>query len=126
MPVIAYGAGGVRDSVIEGETGVFCAEQTAASLAAAILGFEDTRFDEHAIRDNARRFAPARFRAEMSDVLHEQRSLMAVRVSEDETRARRAGHRHRRARAAGAAPALARAAGGGAGARSRRRSPTAR
>jgi glycosyltransferase involved in cell wall biosynthesis len=33
VPVIAYGAGGVRDSVVEGETGVFHAEQTVTSSA---------------------------------------------------------------------------------------------
>ena len=76
VPVIAYGTGGVRDSVIEGETGVFHAEQTATSLASAILEFEDSSFDEAVIRDNARRFSPDRFRAEFSDLLLEQRSLM--------------------------------------------------
>jgi glycosyltransferase involved in cell wall biosynthesis len=75
VPVIAYGRGGVRDSVIEGETGVFCAEQTAASLASAILEFEDSSFDEAAIRDNARRFAPERFRAEVAELLLEQHAL---------------------------------------------------
>jgi glycosyltransferase involved in cell wall biosynthesis len=75
VPVVAYGTGGVRDSVIEGETGVFCAEQTVASFASAILELEDSRFDEDAIRANARRFSPARFRAEMADVLLEHRSL---------------------------------------------------
>ncbi|MDQ1403721.1 MAG: hypothetical protein QOG03_2037, partial [Actinomycetota bacterium] len=32
VPVIAYGAGGVRDTVIEGETGIFHSQQTTASL----------------------------------------------------------------------------------------------
>jgi glycosyltransferase involved in cell wall biosynthesis len=76
VPVVAYGTGGIRDSVIEGETGVFCAEQTATSLASAILEFEDSSFDQGAIRDNARRFGPDRFRAEFSDVLLEQHALM--------------------------------------------------
>jgi glycosyltransferase involved in cell wall biosynthesis len=75
VPVIAFGRGGVRDSVIEGETGVFCAEQTPASLASAILEFEDTSFDEAAIRDNARRFAPERFRDEVAELLLEQHAL---------------------------------------------------
>jgi glycosyltransferase involved in cell wall biosynthesis len=62
VPVIAYGAAGVLDSVIDGETGVFFSEQTPAALAAAILAFEALSLDEAAIRDNARRFAPERFR----------------------------------------------------------------
>jgi glycosyltransferase involved in cell wall biosynthesis len=75
VPVIAYGRGGVRDSVIEGETGVFCAEQTPASLASAILEFEDSRFDEAAIRDNARRFGPERFRDEVAELLLDRHAL---------------------------------------------------
>ena len=75
VPVIAYGRGGVRDSVIEGETGVFCAEQTPASLASAILQFEDSRLDEAAIRDNARRFGPERFRDEVAGLLLDQHAL---------------------------------------------------
>jgi glycosyltransferase involved in cell wall biosynthesis len=69
IPVIAYGVAGVLDSVIDGTTGVFHAEQTVDSLAAAILAFEDRDFDEDAIRDNARRFAPERFRQEIADLL---------------------------------------------------------
>jgi len=63
VPVIAYGTGGVRDSVVDGETGVFFAEQTVESCAAGILAFEDLEasFDERAIRANAERFAPHRF-----------------------------------------------------------------
>ena len=44
VPVIAYGAGGVRDTVIENETGVFHAEQTVTSVASAILQAESMRF----------------------------------------------------------------------------------
>jgi glycosyltransferase involved in cell wall biosynthesis len=65
VPVIAYGAAGILDSVVDGRTGVFHAEQTADSLARAITDFEGRSFDEAAIRDNARRFAPERFRAEL-------------------------------------------------------------
>jgi glycosyltransferase involved in cell wall biosynthesis len=71
VPVIAFGAGGVRDTVIESETGVFHAEQTVTSVASAILQFESMQFDEYRIRANARRFGPARFRAEITDVLLE-------------------------------------------------------
>jgi glycosyltransferase involved in cell wall biosynthesis len=71
VPVIAYGEGGVRDSVVENETGVFHAEQTVTSVASAILQFESMHFDEYRIRANARRFGPARFRAEITDVLLE-------------------------------------------------------
>ena len=59
VPVVAYGAGGVRDTVIENETGVFHAEQTVTSVASAILQAESMRFDEHRLRANARRFGCA-------------------------------------------------------------------
>jgi glycosyltransferase involved in cell wall biosynthesis len=79
VPVIAYGAGGVRDTVVEGETGVFHAEQTVTSVASAILQFESMQFDEYRIRANARRFGSARFRAEMTDVLLEHAPEAAAR-----------------------------------------------
>lgn len=72
VPVIAYGAGGVRDTVVAGRTGVFHAEQTPASLAAAIQEFEALSLDEPAIRENARRFAPERFHAEMASLVAER------------------------------------------------------
>jgi glycosyltransferase involved in cell wall biosynthesis len=79
VPVIAYGAGGVCDTVIEHETGVFHAEQTVTSVASAILQFESMQFDEYRIRANARRFGPARFRAEITDVLLEYAPERAAR-----------------------------------------------
>jgi glycosyltransferase involved in cell wall biosynthesis len=79
VPVIAYGAGGVRDTVIENETGVFHAEQTVTSVASAILQAESMQFDEYRLRANARRFGQARFRAEMTDVLLEHAPEAAAR-----------------------------------------------
>lgn len=78
VPVIAYGVGGARDSVIEGETGVFHAEQTVASVASAILHFEAVRFDEQRIRANARRFGRERFRAQMAELLLEHERVRAL------------------------------------------------
>jgi glycosyltransferase involved in cell wall biosynthesis len=79
VPVIAYGAGGVRDTVIENETGAFHAEQTVTSVASAILQAESMQFDEYRLRANARRFGQARFRAEMTDVLLEHAPEAAPR-----------------------------------------------
>jgi glycosyltransferase involved in cell wall biosynthesis len=79
VPVIAYGDGGIRDSVVEHETGVFHAEQTVTSVASAILQAESMRFDEHRLRANARRFAPERFRAGMAEVLREHAGQEARR-----------------------------------------------
>jgi glycosyltransferase involved in cell wall biosynthesis len=79
VPVIAYGAGGVKDTVIENETGVFHAEQTVTSVASAILQAESMQFDDSRMRANARRFGRARFRAEMTDVLLEHAPEGAAR-----------------------------------------------
>ncbi len=51
VPVIAWGVAGVRDSVIDGETGIFFEHQTADALADAILAFEAMDFDEATIRE---------------------------------------------------------------------------
>jgi glycosyltransferase involved in cell wall biosynthesis len=75
VPVIAYRGGGARDSVVEGDTGVFHDAQTPESLAAAILEFEDLTFDEQAIRDNARRFAPERFDKEIAALILDQAAV---------------------------------------------------
>lgn len=69
VPVIAYGAAGVLDSVVPGRTGVFHQEQTVAAVAAAILELEGQDLDEAEIRDNARGFAPESFRARMAALL---------------------------------------------------------
>jgi glycosyltransferase involved in cell wall biosynthesis len=68
-PVIAYGVGGARESVLDGETGVLFDEQTPQSLAAAIERFEGLTLDPEAARSNARRFGRERFRAEMAAVI---------------------------------------------------------
>ncbi|MGY3211541.1 glycosyltransferase family 4 protein [Mucilaginibacter sp. HD30] len=64
-PVIAYGRGGVLESVVDGITGVFYPEQTVESIHAAIKVFEDTSFDPFIIRQNAERFSAARFIKEL-------------------------------------------------------------
>jgi glycosyltransferase involved in cell wall biosynthesis len=69
VPVIAYGVGGAGETVIDGDTGVLFAEQSAAALAAAIERFESLTLDPEAARENARRFGRARFRAEMAAVI---------------------------------------------------------
>ena len=55
-PVIAYGAGGALDTVIEGETGVFFHEPTPEALAAAVRDFDPEAVDPRACVRNAARF----------------------------------------------------------------------
>lgn len=69
LPVIAYGVGGARDSVIDGETGVLYEEAGVDGLCGAIQRFEGMRFDTQALRDHARGFAPEHFRRQFVELL---------------------------------------------------------
>lgn len=63
-PVIAYGVGGARETVVEGQTGVFFGSQTPEAVARAVREFELAAFDAGACRANAERFSVGRFRGE--------------------------------------------------------------
>jgi glycosyltransferase involved in cell wall biosynthesis len=60
-PVIAFGEGGVLDTVTDGETGIFFKEQTVESLTAAIRRFEQMTFHSTTLREKANQFSKARF-----------------------------------------------------------------
>ena len=64
-PVIAYGAGGVLESIVPDQTGIFFAEQHTAALQKAILRFEEMRFEHALIRQNAQRFDVEIFKREI-------------------------------------------------------------
>ena len=64
-PVIAYGKGGIIDTVYDGETGIFFDEQTVSSLNNAIKKFEMMQFDHRAISKYASRFSNERFEKEV-------------------------------------------------------------
>lgn len=72
-PVIAYGRGGARETVIENETGLFFEEQTTASIIDAVARFEkmEQNFDQKNIRENALRFSAERFRSEFLELTEE-------------------------------------------------------
>jgi glycosyltransferase involved in cell wall biosynthesis len=63
-PVIAFGNGGLRETVIDGQTGVFFAEQTADAIMNAVDEFEQCKasFSPCRIRLHAEKFSAARFR----------------------------------------------------------------
>jgi glycosyltransferase involved in cell wall biosynthesis len=73
-PVIAYGRGGATETVIEGRTGVFFAEQSVEALLGAIQQFErrQSRFSAAEIRANALRFGAERFRQQFRACVEEQ------------------------------------------------------
>ena len=67
-PVIAYGKGGVRDTVSK-DAGVFFAEQTEESLAGALQDFAKRTFDHAAIRKHAEKFSSRRFRQQIKEIV---------------------------------------------------------
>lgn len=70
-PVIALGAGGALDTVIDGGTGVLYRESDAASLLGALRRFEASDFDRAHISDITReRFSVTRFESSILEVLH--------------------------------------------------------
>jgi glycosyltransferase involved in cell wall biosynthesis len=64
-PVIAYGAGGALDTVIDGQTGLFFSEQTPESLMEAIRRLDSIDFDPRVIRHHAEGFGGQRFKREL-------------------------------------------------------------
>lgn len=73
-PVVAYGRGGVVETVrVGGErpTGVFFYEQTPEALERVLVGFDRGRFHAEDARANAERFSRERFVGEMSGLLRD-------------------------------------------------------
>ena len=72
-PVIAYGRGGVLDSIVDGVTGVHVAEQTETAFCDAIEAFErqPDRFDPAPIARHASQFERTRFLARIREVAEE-------------------------------------------------------
>ena len=61
-PVIAFGRGGVAETVIPGKTGILFYEQSAESLAGAVRLFETGIFSPAEIRQQAEKFSAEVFR----------------------------------------------------------------
>jgi glycosyltransferase involved in cell wall biosynthesis len=76
-PVVALDAGGARETVVDGTTGVLVSAPTAEAFADGLERIRTSRFDRDAIRANALRFSRARFqrafREAVDDALAEGR-----------------------------------------------------
>jgi glycosyltransferase involved in cell wall biosynthesis len=72
-PVVAYGAGGALDTVIDGVTGVLFTRPTAEALAEAVVRCERIEWNRDALRVHAERFGEAAFRTRMHEAV--QRAL---------------------------------------------------
>lgn len=76
-PVIAYGRGGALETVIDGVTGLFFAQQTPDSLGEALVRFEQTSFHPEVIARHAHNFDLAQFEAQVGEFV--DRALIAHR-----------------------------------------------
>jgi glycosyltransferase involved in cell wall biosynthesis len=67
-PVVAYGAGGVLETVVDGRTGILFGEQTAGALAAAVREAMHLAWDRPALVAHARTFDIARFHERIAEI----------------------------------------------------------
>jgi glycosyltransferase involved in cell wall biosynthesis len=71
-PVVAYDAGGVRETVVDGTTGILLPSDEPTAFAEALADTDFDRFDPEEIKENAERFSTdsfrERFRAEVDAI----------------------------------------------------------
>jgi glycosyltransferase involved in cell wall biosynthesis len=72
-PVVAVDAGGVRETVLAGRTGVLVPDGDTEALAGALRG-DLTRFDPLEIRAHAQRFRPESFHTRLREIVDEIRA----------------------------------------------------
>lgn len=72
-PVIALGAGGALDTVVDGESGILYADQSAAGLIKAVERFEglQDKFAPDLIRAHSEQFSTARFARQFTGAVDE-------------------------------------------------------
>ena len=73
-PVICFGRGGARETVLDGESGLYFMEQNAKELLAAVAKFEQNydKFEPAKIRENSLKFSRARFEAEIKSYVEKK------------------------------------------------------
>ncbi|WP_242120115.1 glycosyltransferase family 4 protein [Aestuariivivens sediminicola] len=71
-PVIAFGKGGVRETVVPGISGIFFNEQTPEALINSVKDFETMNFDYIEIRNHSLSFSKERFEREIKDYVEKK------------------------------------------------------
>ena len=73
-PVICFGRGGARETVLDGESGLYFMEQNTKELLAAVAKFEQNydKFEPVKIRENSLKFSRARFEAEIKSCVEKK------------------------------------------------------
>jgi len=71
VPVIAFKSGGVKETVVDGKTGIFFENYTPASLFKAIKKFERLSLGPKVCRAQAKKFSQEKFRQKILECLKE-------------------------------------------------------
>lgn len=71
-PVIAFNRGGLKETVIANETGLFFEKQEASCIIDAVERFEALKFNAKKIRKNAERFSKERFEREFKEFVEKK------------------------------------------------------
>ena len=77
-PVVGVGRGGVRETVVDGETGVLVEGEDAAALAAPLRDVDFSRFDAAAIVAHARGFSAEAFRTRFAALVERYRDELGA------------------------------------------------
>jgi glycosyltransferase involved in cell wall biosynthesis len=70
-PVIAYGKGGVTETIIDGKTGVFFHEQTWESLYQAVRDFDPMEWNGQELHKHAAQFSEMAFAAQIKEIVEQ-------------------------------------------------------
>jgi glycosyltransferase involved in cell wall biosynthesis len=82
-PVIAFGAGGAKETIVPGVTGTFFAEPTAEALANAVELFDTRDVDPRAIRRHAEKFDVTHFRDQLLDFIKDTAGVSIARSRQE-------------------------------------------
>ena len=79
VPVIAYGRGGAKETVLAEKTGLFFQELSPAGLSGALDKFQTLDFNKAEIRNNAERFSRETFKASISSYIQDRWAVFQQR-----------------------------------------------
>ena len=71
-PVIAYNQGGATETIEEGRTGTFFAEQTPEAIFNAVRRFDEHNYDPQVIRREAMKYSTDRFKTEIKNFINNE------------------------------------------------------
>jgi len=71
-PVIGFGKGGLKETVLHKKTGIFFMNQQTDDIVKAVEVFEKESFDAHLIRNHALKFSKERFEKEIKNFVEEK------------------------------------------------------